>query len=190
MSWTCCCRSQLLEFYASSGDFTRRLTSVKANGKFSSPSAGAQDYWTVSHEPQRSMLKVSKHTAANPSCTRSLKPHCIGVMQCCTLCHAGPRRKSWDLTPKQLVLCMLCKLMTSPHLPATTVEGRHVSAGGAGEVGGCGGSPAPAVGIEAHLLLAWSCCILERCCPRSYSQPTPACCYITSRHIRLDLLIL
>ena len=43
-----CCRSQLLEFYASSGDFTRRLTSVKANGKFSSPSAGAQDYWTVS----------------------------------------------------------------------------------------------------------------------------------------------
>lgn len=44
-----CCRSQLLEFYASSGDFTRRLTSVKANGKFSSPSAGAQDYWTVSH---------------------------------------------------------------------------------------------------------------------------------------------
>ena len=42
------CRSQLLEFYASSGDFTRRLTSVKANGKFSSPSAGAQDYWTVS----------------------------------------------------------------------------------------------------------------------------------------------
>ena len=42
-----CCRSNLLEFYASSGDFTRRLTSVKANGKFSSPSAGAQDYWTV-----------------------------------------------------------------------------------------------------------------------------------------------
>lgn len=44
-------KSNLLEFYASSGDFTRRLTSVKANGKFSSPSAGAQDYWT--EEPER-----------------------------------------------------------------------------------------------------------------------------------------
>ena len=37
----------LLEFYAASGDFTRRLTSVKANAKFSSPTAGPDDYFSV-----------------------------------------------------------------------------------------------------------------------------------------------
>ena len=37
----------LLEFYAASGDFTRRLTSVKANAKFSSPFAGPDDYFSV-----------------------------------------------------------------------------------------------------------------------------------------------
>lgn len=37
----------LLEFYAASGDFTRRLTSVKANGKFSHPDAGPDDYYSV-----------------------------------------------------------------------------------------------------------------------------------------------
>lgn len=41
------CREMLLEFYAASGDFTRRLTSVKANAKFSSPTAGPDDYFTV-----------------------------------------------------------------------------------------------------------------------------------------------
>ena len=46
-----CCRQNLLEFYAASGDFTRRLTSVKANGKFSSLKAGPQDYWTVRPAP-------------------------------------------------------------------------------------------------------------------------------------------
>jgi len=37
----------LLEFYAASGDFTRRLTSVKANAKFSSPTAGPDDMFSV-----------------------------------------------------------------------------------------------------------------------------------------------
>ena len=37
----------LLEFYAASGDFTRRLTSVKANSKFSAPDAGPEDYFSV-----------------------------------------------------------------------------------------------------------------------------------------------
>lgn len=41
----------MLEFYAASGDFTRRLTSVKANGKFSSLKAGPEDYWTVRPAP-------------------------------------------------------------------------------------------------------------------------------------------
>lgn len=62
----CCCRSQLLEFYASSGDFTRRLTSVKANGKFSSPSAGAQDYWTVSPLCPPPMLLLLLHMLLAP----------------------------------------------------------------------------------------------------------------------------
>ena len=37
----------MLEFYATSGDFTRRLTSIKANSKFSSPLAGPEDYYSV-----------------------------------------------------------------------------------------------------------------------------------------------
>lgn len=40
----------LLEFYAASGDFTRRLTSVKANSKFSAPDAGPEDYFSVRTE--------------------------------------------------------------------------------------------------------------------------------------------
>lgn len=42
------CREMLLEFYAASGDFTRRLTSVKANSKFSHPTAGPDDMYSVS----------------------------------------------------------------------------------------------------------------------------------------------
>ena len=38
----------MLEFFATSGDFTRRLTSVKANPKFSSPLSGPEDYYSVS----------------------------------------------------------------------------------------------------------------------------------------------
>ncbi len=40
-------RQMLLEFYAASGDFTRRLTSVRANAKFSAPDAGPEDYFSV-----------------------------------------------------------------------------------------------------------------------------------------------
>jgi hypothetical protein len=40
-------RQNMLEFYAASGDFTRRLTSIKANSKFSSPLAGPEDYYSV-----------------------------------------------------------------------------------------------------------------------------------------------
>ena len=40
-------REMLLEFYAASGDFTRRLTSIKANSKFSSPAAGPDDLYSV-----------------------------------------------------------------------------------------------------------------------------------------------
>ncbi len=42
------CRDNMLEFFATSGDFTRRLTSVKANPKFSSPLSGPEDYYSVS----------------------------------------------------------------------------------------------------------------------------------------------
>ena len=51
----CGARDMLLEFYAASGDFTRRLTSVKANSKFSAPDAGPEDYFSVR----------SKHPAAS-----------------------------------------------------------------------------------------------------------------------------
>ena len=35
-------RPAMMAFYANASDFTRRLTSVKANGKFSSPNAGPE----------------------------------------------------------------------------------------------------------------------------------------------------
>ena len=38
----------MLEFFATSGDFTRRLTSIKANRKFSSPLSGPEDFYSVS----------------------------------------------------------------------------------------------------------------------------------------------
>ena len=38
----------MMEFFATSGDFTRRLTCVKANPKFPSPLAGPEDYYSVS----------------------------------------------------------------------------------------------------------------------------------------------
>ena len=37
----------MLEFYATSGDFTRRLTDIRANAKFSSPLAGPEDLYSV-----------------------------------------------------------------------------------------------------------------------------------------------
>ena len=38
-------RPAMLSFYATASDFTRRLTSVRANGKFSSPDAGPETDW-------------------------------------------------------------------------------------------------------------------------------------------------
>ena len=38
----------MLEFFATSGDFTRRLTSIRANPKFSTPLAGPEDFYSVS----------------------------------------------------------------------------------------------------------------------------------------------
>jgi len=38
-------RGAMLGFYASASDFTRRLTSVRANGKFARPDSGAEDDW-------------------------------------------------------------------------------------------------------------------------------------------------
>ena len=45
-------RGLLLEFLATSGDFTRRLTGIEANSKFSTPFAGPEEYFSVSAWPQ------------------------------------------------------------------------------------------------------------------------------------------
>lgn len=55
-------KEMLLEFYAASGDFTRRLTSVRANGKFSSPEAGPDDYFTGAEEDLKSVITSLKAT--------------------------------------------------------------------------------------------------------------------------------
>ena len=43
-------RPVLLEFYAAASDFTRRLTDVRANAKFSRPGATPEDYWSGAPE--------------------------------------------------------------------------------------------------------------------------------------------
>ncbi|GAX76619.1 hypothetical protein CEUSTIGMA_g4065.t1 [Chlamydomonas eustigma] len=43
-------RPLLLDFFANASDFTRRLTSVRANGKFSHPDAGPGDEWKSQEE--------------------------------------------------------------------------------------------------------------------------------------------
>lgn len=52
------------------------------------------------------------------------------------------------------------------------------NAGGAREAGGCGGLLTPAVGPEAHLLLAWPGCLLEWRCHRSPLLATLICLVI------------
>jgi hypothetical protein len=54
----------LLEFYAASGDFTRRLTSVRANAKFSAPDAGPEDYFSV----RGLRVGVRASSTARPGC--------------------------------------------------------------------------------------------------------------------------
>lgn len=64
----CYRREMLLEFYAASGDFTRRLTSVKANSKFSSPQAGPDDLYSVC--PSSALSGFSFSSLYNKACTR------------------------------------------------------------------------------------------------------------------------
>ena len=54
-------RPFMLEFYAASGDFTRRLTSVRANSKFSAPHARADDYWSRTPDDLAAVV-ASLHT--------------------------------------------------------------------------------------------------------------------------------
>jgi raffinose synthase len=49
-------RGAMLGFYASASDFTRRLTSVRANGKFARPESGAEDDWDSEPEDLRSVV--------------------------------------------------------------------------------------------------------------------------------------
>jgi raffinose synthase len=55
-------REMLLEFYAASGDFTRRLTSIKANSKFSSPAAGPDDLYSGEEEDFKSVITSLRAT--------------------------------------------------------------------------------------------------------------------------------
>jgi len=71
----------LLEFYAASGDFTRRLTSVKANSKFSAPDAGPEDYFSVraQHSPCTHHVSPRHHL-------RYVRPWCslrCSLNHCC-----------------------------------------------------------------------------------------------------------
>lgn len=53
-------KPSMLSFYASASDFTRRLTSVRANGKFSSPEAGPDADWEIMEERLGDVVRVIK----------------------------------------------------------------------------------------------------------------------------------
>ena len=53
-------RGAMLGFYAAASDFTRRLTSVRANAKFSSPEAGADEPWDGKPERLREVVDYMK----------------------------------------------------------------------------------------------------------------------------------
>ena len=53
-------RPVLLEFYAAASDFTRRLTDVRANSKFSRPGATPEDYWSGAPERLGEVVKDLK----------------------------------------------------------------------------------------------------------------------------------
>ena len=63
----------MLEFFATSGDFTRRLTSIRANPKFSTPLAGPEDFYSVSQ------IAYLSDTAALPD-----TPFCSGRRLACS----------------------------------------------------------------------------------------------------------
>jgi raffinose synthase len=46
----------MLAFFANASDFTRRLTSVTANGKFASPDAGPDSDWEAQHSGFRTVI--------------------------------------------------------------------------------------------------------------------------------------
>lgn len=58
----------MLEFYATSGDFTRRLTSIKANAKFSSPLAGPEEYYSVRNASNFACIALSSKWRWNAPC--------------------------------------------------------------------------------------------------------------------------
>jgi raffinose synthase len=51
----------MLAFYANASDFTRRLTSVRANGKFSHPDAGPEEEWSGREERLGDVVASLKH---------------------------------------------------------------------------------------------------------------------------------
>jgi len=54
----------MLGFYSSASDFTRRLTSVAANGKFSRLDAGPEEDWEETPEDFKSVVEHIKKKCA------------------------------------------------------------------------------------------------------------------------------
>lgn len=60
-------RGAMLGFYSSASDFTRRLTSVTANGKFSRVDAGPEEDWEEATEDLRGVVANIKSRCAGGS---------------------------------------------------------------------------------------------------------------------------
>jgi hypothetical protein len=73
----------MLGFYAGASDFTRRLTSVRANAKFSSPDAGQSEVVTCSHAFSRGSLPI--HT-----CSMNFNSIAYGMLVSYAICLTGP----------------------------------------------------------------------------------------------------
>ena len=72
---------KLLQLYAEGGDHSRRLSSVVANGKFSSIQAGPDEPWEVS----AAVCCCAPHPRPHPSILLCCAVLCCSVVKCCVM---------------------------------------------------------------------------------------------------------
>jgi hypothetical protein len=98
-----CLRQLLLGFYASSGDFSRRLTSIKANNKFEFPWSTPDDYTAVRRAPPPPVSAAApsqdgqKRLARSTDCLHAR----VSCVPSCAFGCVGPLWRSWSSAPRQ-----------------------------------------------------------------------------------------
>jgi raffinose synthase len=170
-------RGAMLGFYASASDFTRRLTSVRANGKFARPDSGAEDDWDSEAEDLRSVVASLRQRfgVQHVYCWHGMPAYWGGVMPAApalegvagrtTLVYPTPTRSIAEIEPSLLwspAVLAGVGVAESPdrlyramheYLAAAGVDGVKVDCqAGVGLVGSkWGGGPAAAARFHAAL---------------------------------------